>query len=66
MKENCESQVLVRSSANQTVTFPEENKVQIVSTARQEVGVSRFLDLRQPDSPETTSLSSNQHVVKWI
>ena len=44
MKEKYESQVLVRSSASQTVTFPEENKVQIVSTARQQVGVSRFLD----------------------
>ena len=44
MKENFESQVLVKSSANQTVTFPEENKVQIVSTARQQVGVSRLLD----------------------
>ena len=44
MKENYESQVLVKSSANQTVTFPEEDKVQIVSTTRQLVGVSRFLD----------------------
>ena len=43
-KSTYESQVLVRSSASQTVTFPEENKVQIVSTARQHVGVSRFLD----------------------
>ena len=64
IKEKYESQVLVRSSASQTVTFPEENKVQIVSTARQQVGVSRFLDLRQPDSLDTTSLSSNQHVIK--
>ena len=44
IKEKYESQVLVRSSASQTVTFPEEDKVQIVSTARQEVGVSRLLD----------------------